>query len=174
MAAMKPQKLGVSNHYVHQLCKRLTGTYFMGAMPCDALKNKVKESLTRIKNNIPYGIVINLSESLDPGTHFVALTCKDKHLVLFDSLDLTFEDPNITHYIASIQEKIPNFKFSRLKAKIQSFKSLMCAFYVIGYIISQSKGNESPKKFLKHFKEELLLNDKIIVLYILDYINKMH
>ena len=95
----------LTNNYVNKLCKTLTGSYFIGTFPCDMLANKRKTISSRIKSKEPFSLIVNLSPSHHKGTHFVAISYRDSQLVLFDSLALPYQDPNIQLFIDSVQKK---------------------------------------------------------------------
>ena len=168
------KNLGLTNNYVQLLCKTLTGSYFVGVFPCNLLKTKSKEVLRKVEKNIPFSMIINLSPDHHEGSHFVALSYRDNDLILFDSLGLKFDDPNIKAFVSCIQEKCKKVKFTKLDFQIQSFyTSALCGFYVSAYVFSQSKGYESIETFLDQFhthKEKLFLNDKTVIMYICDFI----
>ena len=94
------RRLGLTNDYVETLCKKLTGSnYFLGVLPCDYLEKKSKLLFSKVEKNKAFAIIINLSPSYHSGSHFVTITYKNHHLILFDSFALPYQDPNIWTFI---------------------------------------------------------------------------
>ena len=109
-------KIGLSNFYVNNLCKKLIGNYFIGTFACDKLNKKAETILSRIKRNKPFCLIVNLSPSHHKGTHFVAISYRNSKIVLFDSLALNYEDPNITAFLNRISNQHQIVKFTTLKS----------------------------------------------------------
>ena len=66
--------LGLTNKYLNELCKTLTGSYFVGTFPCDYFMSNSQKMLIKILNNKAWPAIINLSPSSHDGTHFVCVT----------------------------------------------------------------------------------------------------
>ena len=71
-------QLGLTNEYVTKLCETLTGSYFIGTLPCDYLVINWMKIKTKLLKNIPFAIIVNLSPSTHEGSHFITLTYRDE------------------------------------------------------------------------------------------------
>ena len=161
----------LSNKYVNKLCKDLTSDYYLGTFACDKLPTK--SIISRMKRETIFALIINLSPSHHTGTHFVCISYRQNKLVLFDSLGLPYEDPNIKKLVKTLK-KHKDFTFRKLRVPIQSPESLACGFFCIAYVLNQSKNEESPYKFTSNFFKEssmLKFNDRKCIFYIKKFIN---
>lgn len=169
---------GLTNNYVQTLSIYLTSKkFFWGTFPCNELPRVYKKSQFFIASKKPFSMIINLSPNFTNGSHFVALMFKNDKLILFDSLNLQFADPNIEEFVKKIIEFKSSIQYYTSNVQIQNFKSSMCGFYCIAWITYMFKCRESPIKcvgnFLKKFDDQdTVKNDKIIVNLILKYIKK--
>ena len=163
--------IGLTNKYVHNLCKQLTGSYFIGTYPCDVLLKKRKTILARMKKEVPFSIDVNLSPSHQDGSHFIAMSYSKKKLELFDSLTLPYRDPNIVKFIDSLK-KDKDFSFTKTKVSIQSPKSLACGFFCIAYVLSKSRNHDTQEFLDLFYKEKKMLsyNDKLVIRQIKKFI----
>ena len=166
--------IGLSNTYVTNLCKKLMGSYFISTFPCDLLLEKTKTLISKIKQDEGFSLVVNMSPSSFSGSHFIALSYRSNHLILFDSLALPYKDPNINLFVQAIQKSC-NVTFTSIThhQQLQPFESLMCGYYVCAYCLHQSKNEESPKEFVKLFYEDKKKNDSVVIRYITDFISNL-
>ena len=120
---------------------------FNGVYSRDNLPKKIKDG----------AYVINLDEYEDIGTHWIALFCKKKEIVYFDSFG-----------VEHIPEEIKEFIRNKNKAnifRVQANNSIMCGYFCIRFIDFMLEGKAlidytnlfSPYDFNK--------NDKIILSY---------
>ena len=109
-------------------------------------------------NGGPY--IINLDEYSDIGTHWVALYVNDKIATYFDSFI-------IEHIAKEIKVFIGEKEIIASICRIQSYDSIMCGYYCIGFTDYMLKGNsliDFTNLFLpNNFKK----NDDIILNYFL-------
>ena len=166
-------QLGLTNLYVTNLCKKLTGSYFVGTFACDVLKQKIGKTLiSKLKRNKEFALVINMSPKSHPGSHFVALTYLCKRLVLFDSLALPFNDPNIEAFVNSITQN-SNIRYVKLKVPLQPLDSYKCGYYCIAFVLHQYKTKATLEDFIALFSEDKNKNDSFIIHYITKFISDM-
>ena len=71
--------------------------------------------------------VINLDESADTGTHWIALFCVRDEVIYFDSF-------NVEHIPKEIKEFIGNKNIKANIYRIQANDSVMCGYFCIGFI----------------------------------------
>ena len=82
-----------------------------------------------IKNDV---YVINLDEYRDIGTHWVALYVNNKTVTYFDSFGVEYISKEIIKFIES---RFPGNKNITTKIyRIQSYDSIMCGYFCIGFI----------------------------------------
>ena len=86
----------------------------------------------KYRNNLPKQIkdgayVINLDEHKDTGTHWVALFCKKKEIVYFDSF-------GVEHIIEEIKKFISKRNIKANIYCVQANDSVMCDYFCIGFI----------------------------------------
>ena len=114
----------------------------------------MNQDLNKIKK-IKIAYVTNLDESVNIGTHWIALFVKPKYTVYFDS-------SGIEHIHKEIKKFIGNRDIKTNTFRIQAHDSIMCGYYCIEFINYMLKGKTlldytylfSPNDFKK--------NDKII------------
>ena len=71
--------------------------------------------------------VINLDEHKDTGTHWVALFCKKKEIVYFDSF-------GVEHIPKEIKKFIGNRNIEANIFRVQANDSVMCGYFCFGFI----------------------------------------
>ena len=81
-------------------------------------------SLKEIKDG---AYVIKLDEYADVGTHWIALFCKRRKIVYFDSFD-------VEHVFEEIKEFIGNNNIKVNMFRVQSNNSIVCSYFCIGFI----------------------------------------
>ena len=105
--------------------------------------------------------VINLDEYEDTGTHWIALFCKKKEIVYFDSFGVEHIREEIKKFIGNKNIKVNIYR-------VQATNSVMCGYFCIGFIDFMLAGKTlvdytnlfSPYDFNK--------NDSIILSYFKD------
>ena len=124
---------------------------FIGVYSRDNLPDKIKDGAN----------VINLDEYYDIGTHWIALYVNNKNVTYFDSF-------GIEHIPKEVKTFIGNRNIISNIYRIQSYDSIMCGYFCIGFIDYMFKGksltgytNLSPPN---NFKK----NDNIILNYFLN------
>jgi hypothetical protein len=107
-------------------------------------------------------IIVNLSYSFEPGTHFIAFYRKENSLIYFDSLCMYFLDSNLKAFILK-----HNLKFEYNKLPIQHIKSSFCGYYCIFFIL-YIKYNSIINYVSIFFTTNklLLFNDYLVLKYI--------
>ena len=131
---------------------KFNGVYSRDNLPKTKFNNKIKDGAH----------VINLDESSDTGTHWVALYIKNNDVTYFDSF-------GVEHIPKEIKTFISNNKNIKTNIfRIQACDSIMCRYFYIGFINFMLAGNTltnftslfSPYNFDK--------NDNIILSYFKD------
>ena len=80
------------------------------------------------------GYVINLDESSDIGTHWIALYVNTKTVTYFDSFW-------VEHISKEIKNFITNKNIITNIFRIQAYDSVICGYFCIGFIDFMFKGN---------------------------------
>ena len=103
-----------------------------------------KNNVPELKNN--QSTIVNLANSYDEGTHWIAMKFIDKKLFYFDSYGI----PNFPHII---QYQYPNSKITTNIYRIQSNSSNECEKFCIMPIQSNIKNESDYIKFLLQFEK---------------------
>ena len=88
------------------------------------------------RNNLPKKIkdgayIINIDECANVGTHWIALFCKKKEIVYFDSFGVACIPNEIKDFI----KKFPGNKNIKTNIfRVQEDNSIMCEYFCIGFI----------------------------------------
>ena len=117
----------------------------------EILKNNKNYIGTFSKNNVPklknnQSTIVNLANSNDVGTHWIAMKFIDKKLIHFDSYGIPYI-PNI------IKKQYPNSKIITNIYRIQSIDSNECGKFCIMSIQSNIKNESDYIKFLLQFEK---------------------
>ena len=150
--------LGLDSYYLKAISSYCLKK-FIDVIPSDFLV-----PLT-LKANEQY--IINLSDSNSKGTHFVALSIKDDHIIYFDSFGMDCTN----HYIISkLIESRKNLVIS--KTPIQAINSYFCGYFCLAFLICDQY-NHTLKNFLSLFQKNVDQNDYICVHIIKNHIEKI-
>ena len=90
---------------------------FIGVFSRDNLPKKIKDE----------AYVIDLDEYANTGTHWIALFCKKKEIIYFDSF-------SVEHIPEEIKKCIGNKNIKANIFRVQANDSVMCGYFCIGYI----------------------------------------
>ena len=117
----------------------------------EILKNNKNYIGTFSKNNVPKlknneSTIVNLANSFDKGTHWVAMKYIDKKLFYFDSYGIIFI-PDI------IKKQYPNSKIIRNTFRLQSNLSVECGKFCLMFVKSNIKNESDYIKFLLQFEK---------------------
>ena len=107
-----------------------------------------RDNLQKIKDG---AYIINLDEYSDIGTHWVALHVNNNNATYFDSF-------GVEHVPKKIEEFVKNKNITANIFRIQSYDSVMCRYFCIGFIDFMFKGKTltefrnlfSPNSFEKN------------------------
>ena len=107
-----------------------------------------RDNLSKIKDG---AYIINLDESSDIGTHWVALWVNYNNVIYFDSF-------GVGHIPKEIIKSIDNRNIKTNIFRIQAYDSIMCGYFCIGFIDFMFKGKSltdytnlfSPNGFKKN------------------------
>ena len=154
---------GLTNEYLDNLCSTILKK-FDGVYSCDTFSKNVR----KIKEGQKF--ICNLSHSLHPGSHFIAIVKKRGQLIYFDSFGLECYDKNI---IQVLIRSCTVYTYS--KTTIQDYmKSDFCGFYCAAFLCF-IESEKSLASFLSHFdSRNLLENDLKSVQLIEQFITVKH
>ena len=121
------------------------------------------------RNNVPNKIkdgvyVINLDEHKDTGTHQIALFCKKKEIVYFDSF-------GVEHIPEEIKKFISNRNIKANIFRVQANDS-MCGYFCIGFIDFMLAGKTLTDYTNLFSRYDFNKNDSIILSYFKDTWNR--
>ena len=105
--------------------------------------------------------VINFDEYAGTGTHWIALFCKKKEIVYFDSF-------GVEHIPEEIKEFIGNRNINANIFRVQANNSVMCGYFCIGFIdfmLADKKLTDYTNMFSSYDFDK---NDSIILSYFKD------
>ena len=140
ISKINPRKIDVqplSNFEIERLMYGVPG--FEGVYAhnqIDSLKLKPKQ-----------GIIYNLEDTGQPGTHWVAIFIGDKHAEYFDSFGLPPDDRSLKCLQNSGKEPIYS------DTQIQENSSIECGYYTMAFIRERAQG-VSYSDFMHKFKQE--------------------
>ena len=80
---------GISNIYIEHIMKKVS-KIFLGCYSADNLPTKVAQ---------PYSLIVNLSDSSEIGTHFVAIYQENRKIFYFDPLAIPCFVKTICNFI---------------------------------------------------------------------------
>ena len=125
-----------------------TKKIFMGALALDKLPKKIK---------YPSCLIINNQKSHQKGEHWLAVYYNSKKkATFFDSYGFS---PTKYHLNSFIQKTSNTIEYNKMQ--IQSIFSPYCGLYCVLFLLFLARG-KSLDYFLKLFKKNTLLNDKLI------------
>lgn len=133
---------------------------FKGVFPCDNLPKKI---------SLPAALIINLSKSVEPGSHWVSL-CIDKHGhgEYFCSLGFKVEK---NYYIENFVKRYCK-KIICNTQQLQHINSNYCGLYAVAFIFYKLRGGNLDN-FLKKFSKNTIVNDIYIHNQYTYYINNL-
>lgn len=140
---------GLTNKYVEDLGKKHCKN-FIGTFPCNILPD--------IQGKDFFSLVFNESKHNEEGSHFVAIFANKNEIYYYDSLGLKCENKYILSFL-----NLSGRKIIENKIQIQSYDSIFCGYFCLSFIIYMSK-KYCYKEYFKIFcKNNLKLNDMIVV-----------
>lgn len=150
---------GLSNKYIDNLMKIcvLNNENFKGVLSCDIFLRLVKSG--RLKLFPGQGLILNLSSSNHPGSHWVCTFLNENGtLEFFDSFGMDCYDRNILQTFKLLKHTVVNFK-----KKLQHQDSIFCGFFCIAWLLCREV-NISNDRFHSFFYEKnLKKNDDICI-----------
>lgn len=167
---------GLSTNYLNTLMCQLESKTFIGCFPIDLLPSISKYN--------ECSIIINLDESTKYGSHWISIF-KNKDKASYFCSGASIPNSKIISYLK--QNQITEIDYN--KKKIQSIKSNFCGYYCVGFIITL-ENKCTFNKFMNLFytvpneafedihntnkiTSTLLMNDKLIEYYLIEYIKMM-
>lgn len=147
--------IGLTNLYVNNVCSIMLNHKFLSVYPYDKFPINIKEK-------VPCSFIINLSNSKEPGSHFVCIYITKKNIEYMDSYGIQPFLPRIKKFIRNHQA---GRKFKYNTHCIQNLKSVFCGFYCIAFLLSKDR-KITMKKFQALFND-LEKNDHKVINFIL-------
>ena len=124
-------------------------------------------------DNIPifrlpnFTLVSNLSEFGKKGSHFICIHKTPTKIFYFDPSGEKCVSWNLLAYL-----QLYNLPIVELAYKLQNTFSYFCGFYCIAFCLSREI-NMRHKTFFSLFSNNLLLNEKICIMFIQEYIRQI-
>ena len=149
----KKTSRGVSSRL---LIKFLSGTKnFIGIFAQDELSKLTVSSY-------PSFFIVNLDNKKQPGSHWIAIGIFSRKLEIFDPLGFDiFSWPKIPCDLLKFLLKFSTGRKVSVCKTIQSYKSTLCGFFCIFYILARNY--LSFRKIQTKFMNELSKNDSILI-----------
>jgi hypothetical protein len=149
---------GISNHYISSVllpfCSEFRGVFSCNTIPAQLLQ------LER------FSIVCNLSKAGEAGSHFVAIIVNPERALYLDSFGLPCVVLEISNFLRRLKK--PVFYSTQ---QVQHFKSKLCGFYCILFVLHFNDPSSSPLLFET---EDLFANDAACVKKICKLLNKVY
>ena len=114
-----------------------------------------RDNLSKIKDG---AYIINLDEYSDIGTHWVALWVNNNNVTYFDSFE-------VEHMPKEIKKFIKNKNIKTNIFRIQTYDSIMCGYFCIGFIDFMLAGKKLTDYTSLFFPYDFKKNDNIILNY---------
>jgi len=151
---------GLTNKYLEDISKKYVGKSFIGVYPVDVIPKCKKKS---------FAVIFNLSKHYEPGSHFIAIVKKQKHIIYFDSFGKKCSNKNLLTFMKKF-----NTRIYYNKHKIQHDESYFCGYYCFYFICYCLCLNKTLTQFTAQFNtDQLKQNDSLLISYIVDTIRNM-
>ena len=133
----------------------LTGTRnFIGIYAEDELQNLIITSF-------PSFLVCNIDKSSQPGSHWIALGIFRQKIEVYDSSGFKFFLwSRVPCHLLNFIHKLSLTRRVLVSKRIQSFKSTLCGFYCIFYVLARNC--VTFEKLQSFFSAKLVRNDSVI------------
>ena len=157
---------GLSSKYINSLMKICTLDYknFIGVLSCDVFLNMTKNG--KINLSPGQGIILNLSSSNHPGSHWVAVFVNTNGVgEFFDSFGLQCFDSKILEAF-----QLHNLRIINFEKTLQHPDSHFCGFYCVAYLLCREVGisRDMFTTFFHH--KDLLKNDHTCIEIIQNFV----
>ena len=140
---LKRKNYPLSNIFINNLLKD-----FRNFIECFS-----KDQLSLIENN--KSIIINLNNSNQPGSHWIALKRVDNVIYIFDSF-------GIEYLPIGIFKTFKNYKIVTNIYRIQDISSNLCGMFCVLFILYDIKNKNDFTKFLTLFNSNNFLKNELI------------
>ena len=145
---------GLSNIYLEKLSKKLNLGYFMGVFSSDSLPN--------VNKSRSFSLICNFSKQKDPGTHLIAILCRNKNVFYFDSYGLPCYNPLILKFLKKLK-KIVYYNSKTIQAR----DSIYCGYYALACCTAFE--NDNIQNFLNIFTHRPTnKNENICIKYLIN------
>ena len=143
----KRKNYPLSNIFINKLLK--DNKNFIGCFS--------KDQISIIKNN--KSTIINLNNSYEPGSHWIALKKVKNAIFLFDSF-------GVGYIPMTIFKVYKNFKIITNIYRIQDISSNLCGMFCVLFILYDIKSKNDFIKFLTLFNSnDFLKNELILIIF---------
>lgn len=146
---------GITNIYIQFILSKYCPKY-QGVYSSDSIPSK----LAKLEE---FGIVVNLSDADEKGTHFTAIISQKTHALYIDSYGKPCDDNDICKFLTKLGK--PVFFNTR---QIQSYESNFCGFFSMLYVLHYCNESTKPLRFSK----QLMKNDDLCIQYLCRMLNK--
>ena len=150
---------GITNKDLEKLCRKFLNKNFLGVYPCDAFPISKKDSTS---------VIFNLSKHDEEGSHFIAIAIRKSKIIYFDSFGKKCENKYISDFLNKF-----NLSIESNIEQIQHEESALCGYFCFYFLYICFLQNKSLQFFIKKFKKNknnLLVNNKKLLNYILKII----
>ena len=153
---MTRNREGITNVYIKCLlseyCPKFGGVYSSNDIP------------NKLLDESDYGIVVNLSDVGERGSHFIAIVCLPSHVLYIDSYGHECQDRDICGFLSKLNKPV---YYNR--RQIQSYDSNFCGFFSMLYVLHYcTRVNVN----LKFSDRDLLRNDDLCISYLCQYLQQ--
>ena len=153
---------GLGSKYIDNLMKNsiLDSRNFIGVFSCDIFLHMTKNG--EINLSPGKGIILNLSSSNHPGSHWVAIFLNaDGIAEFFDSFGLDCFDIKILQAFEDQKLRVINFE-----KRLQHQDSQFCGYYCIAWLLCREV-NISSNMFASFFYDKKLMNNDYVCIEII-------
>jgi hypothetical protein len=149
---------GLTNKYIEDFGKKHCKN-FIGTFPCNIHPD--------VKGKQIFSVVFNESKHNEEGSHFVCVYANKGIIFYFDSLGLKCENEYILNFLRTSGRVIKENNI-----QIQSYDSIFCGYFCLSFLLFMTHKNDYKNFFNLFNKNNLKLNDKIVVELMLQILNK--
>ena len=152
MSKSQKNKKGATSETINLLLKCVPN--FIGCFAEDQVS-------TLTFTSFPCLLIVNIDASEMPGSHWLALGIDKSYIEIFDPLGFNFLNwSRIPCHLLKLLHRLSQHRRVRISRRIQSDKSVLCAFYCMYYCIFRR--TVSFTKICQPFKS-LKENDKLLI-----------
>lgn len=140
---------GISNIYIKDLLMPRTKK-FKNVYACDDIPSSLRNKKT-------FSIIVNLSKSHEPGTHWVAIFKDKDRLIYYDPIGFPLVNKYIKDFLQSFKQ---NWEYNLFE--YQCIQSKLCGFFVILFVLLMEQ-NMTFTKFKNLFSKKCKYNNEKVI-----------